>query len=106
MGDLAKIFGDKVRSLRGDRKLTQVRLAELASVSEEWIRRIERGEASPSFDTVEALALALQARPAEFFEDGGPETPAERFADAVTSLSEDEIAWLVQGARLLRKGRE
>ncbi len=106
MGDLAKIFGDKVRSLRGDRKLTQVRLAELAGVSEEWIRRIERGEASPSFETVEALALALQARPVELFDDGRPDTPTERFADAVTSLEEDELAWLIKGARLLRKGRE
>ena len=59
MGDLSKKLGDRVRQLRALRGLTQAALAERASISLEWVRRIERGTTSPSSETIEALARAL-----------------------------------------------
>ena len=102
MGGLAKVFGGKVRALRVDRGLTQPQLADLADVSEQWVRRIEAGETSPSFDTIEALAAALQTTAADLFTAAMPATAEDRFADAVSGLGDDELAWLIKGARLLR----
>jgi transcriptional regulator with XRE-family HTH domain len=94
-----------VRALRSKRGLTQVQLADQAQVSEEWVRRIERGEASPSFDTVEALADALDVRPDELFAPEPPPQSGVRFAQVFAPLSEQEIDWLLEGARLLKRGR-
>ncbi len=105
MGDLAKVFGGKARALRADRGLTQPQLADLADVSEQWVRRIEAGETSPSFDTIEALATALQTTPANLFTSAMPTTATDRFADAVSDLNDDELEWLIKGARLLRARR-
>lgn len=59
MVGLAERFGKHIRLLRGRMGMTQAELADRAGISEEWLRRIERGAASPSFDTIEALAAAL-----------------------------------------------
>jgi transcriptional regulator with XRE-family HTH domain len=103
MGKLGKLFGDRVRALRTARRLTQVQLADLAQVSEEWIRRIERGEASPSFETIEALSNALDAQPAELFAVDAERPPDQRLTDAAASLSPDAVEWLIKGAHLLKR---
>jgi transcriptional regulator with XRE-family HTH domain len=104
MAGLGKIFGSRVRALRSKRGLTQVQLADQAQVSEEWVRRIERGEGSPSFDTVEALANSLNVRPDELFAAETPPRDGVRLAQAVAHLSDQEIEWLLDGARLLKRG--
>lgn len=101
MAKLAKLFGERVRALRSRRGLTQVQLADGAQVSEEWIRRIERGEASPSFDTIEAIAAALDAKPVELFAAAAQRRPEERLADTAASLPDEAVEWLIAGARLL-----
>ncbi|MEW5727276.1 MAG: helix-turn-helix transcriptional regulator [Pseudomonadota bacterium] len=53
---LRTIFGANVRQLRRQRGLSQATLAERADISVDMVGRIERGQASPSFDTVEAIA--------------------------------------------------
>ncbi|WP_312598548.1 helix-turn-helix transcriptional regulator [Brevundimonas sp.] len=59
MGQLGVYFGQQVRAARLERNWSQAQLAEAAGTSEEWVRRIERGAKSPSFDTVEAISTAL-----------------------------------------------
>jgi len=102
MTALARKFGERVRQLRGDRRLTQADLAERASVSEQWIRRIETGTASPSFETIEALAAALQARPSDLFGGDLPTTPDAIFAVVVEGLEPAQVAWLIEGARMMQ----
>lgn len=48
-----------MRQLRRLRGLSQASLAEQADISVDMVGRIERGQASPSFDTVEAIAGVL-----------------------------------------------
>ena len=72
MPTLRRQFGEMVRGYRTGAALSQQQLAEKAGISEVWLRKIEQGTASPSFDTIESLAKALHAHPAELF--GG--TPA------------------------------
>lgn len=55
-------FGLRVRSLRVARELTQEELAEKAKLSPEYVSQIERGKASPSFETVALVASALEVK--------------------------------------------
>jgi transcriptional regulator with XRE-family HTH domain len=56
---LADGFGARVRALRGERGMTQVKLAELLCCDPRTIRRLERGEHRPSRQQVAWLAAAL-----------------------------------------------
>lgn len=105
MSDLAKLFGERVKALRAEHGFSQVDLAERAQISEEWVRRIERGAAAPSFQTIHALATALDVGYAELFAETAPQGAEARFAAALEGLDEDAVRWLINGARLLRRHR-
>jgi transcriptional regulator with XRE-family HTH domain len=61
-------FGNRVRMLRRSRDVTQAQLAEAIERSTEFVSRIERGIASPSFPTVAAIAEALAVEPKDLFD--------------------------------------
>lgn len=52
-------FGDRLRQLRKDRKLTQQQLADLIGVKNSVISFYEVGERTPSPDVLRKLALVL-----------------------------------------------
>lgn len=54
-----KLFGNRIRSIRRVRGLTQEQLAELLGKTVEHISFIERGERSPSFELIQGFAKAL-----------------------------------------------
>jgi len=54
--------GAKVRDLREERMISPAEFAELANVSEQTVRRVERGEAV-LFATAKKVASALGAHP-------------------------------------------
>lgn len=95
MANLAKQFGLGVRSRRRAKGLTQAQLGEASGLSEEWLRRIERGAGAPSFETLEALAAALSCGVGELF---SPITPREMIGSRVGALladvPDDELDWL------------
>lgn len=64
---LSKSFGQKLRILRKSKKLSQEKLAEKANLHPTYIGVIERGEQSPTLDTVEKLAGALHVKEKDFF---------------------------------------
>ena len=53
-------LGTVVRKLREERELSRITLAEISSVNEKYIGKIERGEASPSCFILKKLALGLK----------------------------------------------
>ncbi|MFN8458455.1 MAG: helix-turn-helix transcriptional regulator [Anaerolineae bacterium] len=67
MSKLRSLFGKRVRQLRRLKDMTQEELAEAVGISPEFISNLERGVNSPSFDTLEKLAEALDVAPVEFF---------------------------------------
>lgn len=105
MGQLGIYLGQQVRSLRVERGLSQADLADAAGTSEEWIRRIERGARSPSFDTLEALSAALGVSVARLFAGFGDEQGAGRelLLAETEGFDADQLAWLGSAARLLRR---
>jgi transcriptional regulator with XRE-family HTH domain len=96
MGELAKRFGRQVRALRRARGLTQVQLADAAGLSEEWVRRVERGEGTPSLDAVEAFSSVLDAPIPDLF-GASLSAEQERMAGIhklTGKLSDEELAWV------------
>ena len=64
---LLRALGARVRALRKERRLSQERLAELADIHENHVRRIEAGTANPSYLVLLKLARALSVSPSELF---------------------------------------
>lgn len=101
MAKLAEQFGQVIRARRKALGLTQARLSEAANLSEEWIRRIERGVGSPSFDALEGLAAALGVSVSELFlpmtmRDGH----RSRVAAMLAEMDDAELAWIENVVRV------
>lgn len=57
---LTAIFARNLRLCRRASGLSQERLAEFSGLDRNYIGKLEREESSPTLDTIEALAVALQ----------------------------------------------
>ena len=78
MRSLRRDFGNRLKAIRLDRKLTQEEFAELVGISVDFLSLIERGLNSPSFGVLERIAdrLGLQVR--ELFDFRKPTRAAGR----------------------------
>ena len=65
MRDLMQI---RLREIRESQFLTQRELATKASVGVATIVRVEKGQQTPTFQTIKRLANALQVDPSELFQ--------------------------------------
>lgn len=91
MSDLQKLFGRELRAARRARGLTQAELAERIERSLDMVGRLERGEISPSFETIERVMRVLDVPAATLF--GGE--------DALGAPRSGHLAKLVAKARQL-----
>lgn len=66
--DLQK-FGKRLKSLRLDKNLTQLELAEILDMSPNFIGMIERGERNTTVENVFKIARALNIKPSNLFEE-------------------------------------
>ncbi|MCC6369237.1 MAG: helix-turn-helix transcriptional regulator [Bryobacterales bacterium] len=64
---LKKQFGERLRSIRLQRRVTQDEFAEFLGVSSDFISNIERGINAPSFDVLEAIAARLGMTVSDLF---------------------------------------
>ncbi|MFQ5456388.1 MAG: helix-turn-helix domain-containing protein [Nitrospirota bacterium] len=69
---LAKELGGRIKKIRKAAKLTQEKLAEKTGLSVEYISRLERGVAQPSFKTMTIIAESLSVTIKDFFDFKGP----------------------------------
>lgn len=67
VANLRERFGRRLRELRVQKGFNQIFLAELVNTSEDFISQVERGLNAPSFDTIEALAEALEVEVSALF---------------------------------------
>lgn len=70
-------LGRRVRQLREALRLTQEELARRSGISVSFASLLERGERSPSYETLLAVARALDVHVAELFREGGSQDGAE-----------------------------
>lgn len=61
---LLRALGDRIRQLRRERNLSQETLAELADIHVNHLRRVELGQANPTYLVLLRLATALDVSPA------------------------------------------
>ena len=80
MSAIAKRFGQVVRRERESKGLSQEKLAGLAGLDRSYMHRLEGGRSSPTLDTLESLAQALQVLPSELIartDDSGEDDAEE-----------------------------
>jgi len=65
-------FGHRLREVRGGRKISQERLANLAGLHRTYISSVERGERNVTIETVQKLAESLEVTMAELMPDWPP----------------------------------
>lgn len=68
MPSLRRQFGNRLRAIRKERKLTQEQFAELVEISVDFLSLIERGVNAPSFDVLEHIARRLRVPVRELFD--------------------------------------
>lgn len=63
--DIRKKFGEKVKSLRKEKNLSQEELAHIANIDRTYISDIEKGERNVSLVIIEKIAKSLEIEASE-----------------------------------------
>ena len=84
--DLKYRFGRRLKALRKALGLTQSGLAEWTEISEEYLSKIERGLASPSFRVIESLAQHLGVRLEDLFAFGDESVARTRVVERLMAV--------------------
>ncbi|MCX9147476.1 helix-turn-helix domain-containing protein [Erythrobacter sp. WG] len=101
MSKLTERFGGAVRQRRKAHGMTQAALGDAVGLSEEWVRRIERGTGAPSFDTLEALAVAFHCTVADLFAPMSERDVASaRIETLLSSVPDDDLPWMEELIRV------
>ncbi|MER8639009.1 helix-turn-helix transcriptional regulator [Mesorhizobium sp. M0207] len=69
---LRSVFARNLRLLRQGAGLSQEQLADLAGLDRNYVGKLEREENSPTVDTLEVLALALQVNVEQLIRRNSP----------------------------------
>jgi transcriptional regulator with XRE-family HTH domain len=77
---------DRVRELRFERGLSQAKLAARAGIDPSTVNQIETGKRSPSANSLNKLARALDVEVADLFPKGQSPLPLDDVAGAETEL--------------------
>jgi transcriptional regulator with XRE-family HTH domain len=82
------IIGDRIRSLRETKKLSQGDIEKRTGLLRCYISRVENGHTVPALDTIEKIARALEVPLYQMFYDGEeppvlPKLPRRRSADDI-----------------------
>lgn len=86
-------LGEHVRVLRTDRRLSQLELADRSGVSVDTVRRIERGDLSPSLSTLSRVAAGLELTLTTLFGalESGERMLAAEVCDHLQLRSDDDV---------------
>jgi transcriptional regulator with XRE-family HTH domain len=95
-------IGDRIKQLRKQKGFTQDQVAEAAGIDPKSLSRIECNRFKPSLDTLESLALAMDAPIVEFFANDG-ETPAALRAYLFETIAKASDRQLPELANVIRK---
>ena len=69
--DPLRQFGERVRSLREQARLSQEALADRAGIHRTYLGGVERGERNIALRNIVRIALALGVEPADLFQSKG-----------------------------------
>lgn len=100
MGGLRREVGNLIRHHREMAGLTQAELAGRVERSVQLIGRMERGQAAPGFETLEAMSTALNVPVRDFFGAGTYEVgrdatdPLVKLIDRLSGLDPTDLVWI------------
>lgn len=108
--ELKERFGRLVAANRRRKGWTQSELASACRLSDDMIARVEAGTTGASFKTIELLATALDIDASELFSThakaSGQRKAVLDLASTISTLSDEELAWLSELTRIaLRRPR-
>lgn len=93
--EITKKTGDRIRSLRNERRMTQEDLALTAGINPAYIGHIERGLKCPNVDTLNKICTALDISLSIFFnfptEEPKPKTMTiDKIIDTINNFSDED----------------
>ncbi|NVB38225.1 helix-turn-helix transcriptional regulator [Pseudenhygromyxa sp. WMMC2535] len=96
-------FGSHVRSLRKARNMTQEGLAESSGLSADTIRRLEKGNFSPSLDTLRKLSQGMTLSLSTLFAafEFGELDPSRELQDLLRGLETQEVRQMLRVLQVL-----
>ena len=65
MSELSIMFGQRVRSIRVSKNISQEKLALSCNLDRSYMGRIERGEVNPTLERIYEIAQALDVTPGD-----------------------------------------
>ncbi len=86
MSNIHVEIGNRIRSFRTNKGLSQEKLAELSELNTSYIGQIERGEKNPSVDTVHSITAALGIELSGLFKHLSSSSDNSSYAHMVYSL--------------------
>jgi len=105
MGEILKVFGKRLRSLRRAKDLTQEQVAERAGLSLQSVGEIERGRGNPTLVNIERLSVALGEDLTALFDLGDVKLSKEQAEKELLELlggaSEEQVRAVLTMARVL-----
>jgi len=105
MGEILKIFGKRLRSLRRAKDMTQEQVAERAGLSLQSVGEIERGRGNPTLVNVERLSDALDVELTELFDLGDVKMTREQAIQEILArlegATEEQVRALLTMVRVL-----
>lgn len=69
MTNILEMIGKHIKELRGEKKLSQQALAELAGISYKYLGEIERGQVNLSVEILVKIAESLKVNPGALLDD-------------------------------------
>ena len=92
MENVSLVFGKRVRDLRNSKSLSQEKLAELSGLHSTYIGQIERGEKSPTIESIYKISSGLDIPLSDFFKniEMSEEKYADKIYNEVLSLTNDK----------------
>ena len=105
MSDLSVEIGQRIRSYRTQKHLSQEELAELCGLHPTYIGQIERGEKNATLESISKIAEGLYVPLSTLFENIGADSASENYPaqayNLVLSLPSSEQEKLVNILRLI-----
>lgn len=78
MRSTAEIFGDNVRRIREEQRLTKMRFCDMIGIGRPLLDSIERGRSNVRLSYLVKIAEALETTPYDLLREAPPEVPARR----------------------------
>lgn len=87
---MKKMFGERLRTLRRQKNLTQEQLAEIINIQPENYSRIENGLAFPKPENIVKISQALDVEIAELFQFSSINNYEQALEKIISKLKSDE----------------